>query len=825
MNNKTYGHFDDAHREYVITDPQTPWPWINYLGNEDFFSLISNTAGGYSFFKDAKFRRITRYRYNGVPMDNGGRYFYINDGKDVWNPGWKPCKTPLDRYECRHGMSYTRITGEKNGVEASVLFFVPLKKWCEVQKVTLKNLSNETKQLKLFSFAEWCLWNAATDMENFQRNFSTGEVEIDGSVIYHKTEYKERRNHYAYYSVNTPIQGFDTDRESFVGLYNEFANPDAVMEGRPRNSVAHGWSPIASHYIEVELKPGEQKDFIFLLGYVEQPQEEKYAPKTPGLITSLGDLDRTFINKVRAQQTIAEFDTVEKVDKAFAELAAFWDDLLDRYTAKTGNEALDRMVNIWNQYQCMVTFNFSRSASFFESGVGRGMGFRDSNQDLVGFVHQIPSRARERIIDIASTQFPDGGCYHQYQPLTKRGNNDIGGGFNDDPCWLIFGTVAYIKETGDFSILDEMVPFDNQPGSEVTLFDHLRISFNHVVENLGTHKLPLIGRADWNDCLNLNCFSWDPNESFQTTENNSVGSKAESLMIAGLFVVTGKQYVELCQQIGKGVEAQRAQKEIDAMIAAVKKDGWDGEWYLRAYDFYGNKIGSNENEEGKIFIESQGWCAMAGIGQEEGMVDKALDSCKKYLDSEHGMVLNNPAFTTYHVEMGEISSYPAGYKENAGIFCHNNPWVIIGDTVAARGNDAWELYQKISPVFIKDQTLHKVEPYVNCQMVAGKDAARPGEGKNSWLTGTAAWMWLTASQYILGIKPTYDGLLIDPCVPQTAREYTVKRKFRGGEYLITIKNPDGVQKGIRQLIVDGQPVSGNIVPAAEGKHTIEVTMG
>ena len=836
MENKTYGHFDDAHREYVITDPQTPWPWINYLGNEDFFSLISNTAGGYSFFKDAKFRRITRYRYNGVPMDNGGRYFYIKDGNDVWNPGWKPCKTPLDKYECRHGMSYTRITGQKNGVEASVLFFVPLKKWCEVQKVTLKNLSTETKSLKLFSFAEWCLWNAATDMENFQRNFSTGEVEIDGSVIYHKTEYKERRNHYAYYAANVPIQGFDTDRETFIGLYNEFANPDAVMEGRPRNSVAHGWSPIASHYIEVELKPGEEKDFIFVLGYVEQPQEEKYAEKTPGLITSLGDLDRTFINKAKAQQTIAEFDTVEKVDKAFAELAEFWDDLLDRYTVKTGNESLDRMVNIWNQYQCMVTFNFSRSASFFESGVGRGMGFRDSNQDLVGFVHQIPSRARERIIDIASTQFPDGGCYHQYQPLTKRGNNDIGGGFNDDPMWLIFGTVAYIKETGDFSILDEMVPWDNEPGTEVSLFDHLRISFNHVVENLGPHKLPLIGRADWNDCLNLNCFSWDPNESFQTTENNSVGSKAESLMIAGLFVVCGKDYVELCQELSSktsntsqssiySAEAKRAQKEIDAMIEAVKKDGWDGEWYLRAYDFYGNKIGSSENEEGKIFIESQGWCAMAGIGQEEGMVDKALDSCKKYLDSEHGMVLNNPAFTTYHVEMGEISSYPAGYKENAGIFCHNNPWVIIADTVAARGNDAWSLYQKISPVFIKDQTLHKVEPYVNCQMVAGKDAARPGEGKNSWLTGTAAWMWLTASQYILGIKPSYDGLLIDPCVPQTAREYTVKRKFRGGEYTITIKNPNGMQKGVASVVFDGKPLSGNIVPAAEGKHSVEVTMG
>ena len=819
MTNKMYGHFDDAAREYVITDPQTPWP------------------GGYSFFKDAKFRRITRYRYNGVPMDNGGRYFYINDGGTVWNPGFKPCKTPLDFYECRHGMSYTRITGRKNGIEASVLFFVPLKKWCEVQKLTLKNATGETRKFKLFSFAEWCLWNAATDMENFQRNFSTGEVEIDGSVIYHKTEYKERRNHYAFYSVNTPINGFDTDRESFIGLYNEFSCPDCVMAGQPKNSVAHGWSPIASHYIEVELKAGESKDFIFVLGYVENEQEEKYEKeKAPGLITSLAQLDRTIINKTKAHACIEDFNTTEKVDAAFQELNAYWDDLLDRYSVKSGNEKLDRMVNIWNQYQCMVTFNFSRSASFFESGIGRGMGFRDSNQDLVGFVHQIPSRARQRIIDIASTQFPDGGCYHQYQPLTKRGNNDIGGGFNDDPMWLIFGTVAYIKETGDFSILDEPVPWDNEPGTEVSLFEHLRISFNHVIENLGPHMLPLIGRADWNDCLNLNCFSWDPNESFQTTENKTEGSKAESLMIAGLFVVCGKDYVELCKELssktsGTGqtsnysAEADRAQKAVNAMIEAVKKHGWDGEWYLRAYDFYGNKIGSHENEEGKIFIESQGWCTMAGIGMEEGMVDKSLDACKKYLDSEHGMVLNNPAFTTYHVEMGEISSYPAGYKENAGIFCHNNPWVIIGETVAGRGNDAWEHYVKICPAFIKDQTLHKVEPYVYSQMVAGKDAAKPGEGKNSWLTGTAAWNWYTITQFILGIKPDYNGLLIDPCLPATAKEYTVKRKFRGAEYIITVKNPDGVQKGVKSITFDGKVVEGNVIPATEGKHTVEVTLG
>lgn len=316
MENKRYGHFDDAHREYVITDPQTPWPWINYLGNEDFFSLISNTAGGYSFYKDAKFRRLTRYRYNSVPMDNDGRYFYIKDGDTTWNPGWKPCRTPLDAYECRHGMNYTRITGRKNGVEASVLFFVPLHKWCEVQKMTLKNESSEMKNLKLFSFTEWCLWNAATDMENFQRNFSTGEIEIEGSTIYHKTEYRERRNHYSFYTVNAEVQGYDTDRETFVGLYSEKAMPDAVAEGHSRNSFAHGWSPIASHYLEITLQPGEQKDLIFLLGYVENPQEEKF-------------YEKKVINKNRAHALIESLNTTEKVDKAFQELNEYWDRLVE----------------------------------------------------------------------------------------------------------------------------------------------------------------------------------------------------------------------------------------------------------------------------------------------------------------------------------------------------------------------------------------------------------------------------------------------------------------------------------------------------------------
>lgn len=809
-----FGHFDDAAREYVITNPQTPWPWINYLGNEDFFSLVSNTAGGYTFYKDAKFRRLTRYRYNNVPIDNGGKYFYINDGGDVWSPGWKPVKAELDNYSCRHGLSYTKISGERNGVKAEALYFIPLGTWAEVQKVSLTNTSGATKKIKLFSFVEWCLWNAEDDMANFQRNFSTGEVEIQDSVIYHKTEFKERRNHYAFYSVNAPIQGFDTDRETFIGLYNGFDRPNAVFEGKPRNSEAHGWSPIASHYLEVELQPGETKELVFVLGYIEVDKDNKWESKG-------------VINKEPAKTLIGRFDTVEKVNAELERLKNYWSNLLETYQVNSGDERLDRMVNIWNQYQCMVTFNMSRSASFFESGIGRGMGFRDSNQDLIGFVHQVPERARERIIDIASTQFEDGSAYHQYQPLTKRGNNAIGGNFNDDPLWLILSTTDYIKETGDFSILDASVPYDNDESKATSHFEHLKRSFYFTVNNLGPHGLPLIGRADWNDCLNLNCFSSEPNESFQTT-NNKMGRTAESLMIAGLFVLYGKEFIKLCKQVGKDAEAAEAQKHVDAMITAVKEHGWDGEWYLRAYDYYGKKIGSNENEEGKIFIESQGFCGMAGIGLEDGLVNKSLESVKKWLDTPYGIVLQQPAFTKYYIEYGEISTYPAGYKENAGIFCHNNPWIMIAETLVGNGDRAFEYYRKIAPAYLEEiSDLHKVEPYVYAQMIAGKDAYKPGEAKNSWLTGTAAWNFAAITQYILGVKPDYNGLSVNPCIPKDWKGYKVSRKYRGATYHINVSNPNGVSKGIKSITIDGKVVDSNVLPILpEGSEAqVEVVLG
>jgi cellobiose phosphorylase len=809
-----FGCFDDQRREYIITTPRTPYPWINYLGSESFFSLISNTSGGYCFYKDARLRRITRYRYNNVPTDCGGRYFYIKDGDDFWTPGWMPVKRELERYECRHGMGYTSILGKRNGICVTQTATVPLGYDCELTRLTVVNEGSAPKRLTVFSFVEFCLWNAYDDMTNFQRNFSTGEVEIEGSAIYHKTEYRERRNHYSFYSVNAPVIGFDTDREAFIGLYNGFDAPAAVAEGRSRNSMASGWPPIASHCVQADLAPGDRKDFIFVLGYVENALDEKW--ESPGVI-----------NKAKAQELMQSFNGTDAFESAMEELAAYWNKLLSKYTLSSHDQRLQRMVNIWNPYQCMVTFNLSRSASYFESGIGRGIGFRDSNQDILGFVHLVPERARERILDLASTQLEDGGAYHQYQPLTKRGNNEIGGGFNDDPLWLILSTAAYIKETGDETILDEMVPFNCDESVKATLFEHLRRSFYHVVNNKGPHGLPLIGRADWNDCLNLNCFSMTPDESFQTYGDPD-GRVAESVMIAGMFVYIGPEYVELCRRRGLIDEAEAAEIEIERMREAVVEHGFDGEWFLRAYDAFGNPVGSRTCKEGRIYIEPQGFCVMARIGEENGLGIKALDSVKKLLDTEYGIVLHAPAYTAYDPRLGEITSYPPGYKENAGIFCHNNPWIAIAETVVGRGDRAFEVYAKTAPSFLEDiSEIHRMEPYVYSQMIAGRDAERFGEAKNSWLTGTAAWNLVAITQWILGIRPDYDGLRVDPCIPADWSEFTVVRSFRGATYRIHVANPDHVCKGVGRVTVDGCEIEGALLPAfGDGQvHEVEVVLG
>ncbi|MDR2193199.1 MAG: glycosyl transferase [Treponema sp.] len=807
-----YGNFNDEDREYVIETPATPLPWINYLGNENFFSLISNTGGGYSFYRDAKLRRITRFRYNNVPQDTGGRCYYIQDGcigqGNVWSPAFLPLKKPLDRYRCRHGMGYTIFESEKKGLAATLTCFVPLGEHCEINRLTLENKSGLSKQITVVSAIEWCLWNAVDDAANFQRAFSTGEVEVEGSTIYHTTEYRERRNHYAYFSVNHPLTGFDTSRDVFLGTFNGWDSPQAVFAAMSGNSETHGWAPIASHRVRFELKAGETKELIFTLGYAELPKEQKW--EKAGVI-----------NKTPAKELLARFNTDEKVQTAFDALKAYWNRLLSRFTVRSGDVKLDRMVNIWNQYQCMVTFNMSRSASYFESGMGRGMGFRDSCQDLLGFVHLIPERARERILDIAAIQREDGSTWHQYQPLTKRGNADIGGGFNDDPLWLVACTYAYIAETGDSGILEAPVAFNNAEGTEKPLFEHLRRSVAYTSTHLGPHGLPLIGRADWNDCLNLNCFSEEPDESFQTTANKETGI-AESVFIGGMFVLYGRQYAELCRRFGDKDEGAAMLKTVDAVEKAILKDGWDGEWFIRAYDGYGHKVGSKECEEGKIYIEPQGMCVMAGIGVATGEAEKALASVKAKLTSPYGASLLWPCYRTYHIELGEVSSYPPGFKENGGIFCHNNPWVSIAETVMRHADEAFAIYRRTCPAYLEEiSDIHRTEPYVYSQMVGGQEAPPryQGEAKNSWLTGTAAWTFVNVSQYLLGIRATHDGLQVDPCLPERFTQVSVKRLFRGVMYAITI-----TRAGTRSLTVDGATVAGDIIPPVAGKPVVAVAV-
>jgi len=811
-----FGHFDDVRREYVITRPDTPLPWINYLGCQAYFGIISNTAGGYSFYRDARLRRISRYRYNNVPFDFGGRYIYVRDdgNGEFWSPSWQPTRHAAEDYSCRHGLGYSTIGSTFHGIAASTRYFVPLDEDLEIWQCTVTNHRATPAMLSLFSCIEFCLWDAQDDATNFQRNFSTGQVEIEEGVIYHKTEYRERRNHFAYFACSEKPAGFDTQREAFLGPYRGWDKPLAVEQGAATNSVAHGWAPIGSHQVKLTLQPGESRQVIFLLGYHENPQDRKFDPP-----------DSQIVNKRTVKPVIAKYLDPVEVDAAFDKLRAYWDGLLSVLEVRTPDVHTDRMVNIWNAYQCMATFNMSRSASFYESGIGRGLGFRDSNQDLLGFVQMDPARARERIVDLAATQLPTGGAYHQYQPLTKRGNNDVGSNFNDDPHWLIIGVAAYLKETGDWSILDEPVPYDNEPGSEQPLYEHLQRSFRYTLDRLGPHGLPLIGRADWNDCLNLNCFSDTPGQSFQTTTNKD-GQVAESVFIAGLFVLAGHELADIAERRGLRAEAVAYRAQAAKMDGVIHKFGWDGEWFLRAYDDFGHKIGSKECQEGQIFIETQGFCVLAGIGLEDGLAQKALASVRARLATKHGIVLQQPAFSRYHLNLGEISSYPPGYKENAGIFCHNNPWVIIAETRVGDGDAAHDYYSRINPSAreaISD--VHRCEPYVYSQMIAGCDAPSFGEAKNSWLTGTAAWNYYAITQWILGIRPALDGLQIAPVIPQSWPGFEATRKFRGVTYRIHVKREGpGSRTAIR---MNGEPVEGDVVLAPEGagEVAVDVTLG
>ncbi|OGC06868.1 hypothetical protein A2230_07460 [candidate division WOR-1 bacterium RIFOXYA2_FULL_36_21] len=804
-----YGHFDDANCEYVVEKPNTPLPWINYLGTQKYCALISNTAGGYSFYEDPRERRILRYRYDNVPFDQGGRYLYIrnNKNKDIYSPTWQPVQKKLEKYECRHGLGYTSIASLYKGIKTKITYFVPMDENLEIWKVEIENKTKKNQDLTLFSFVEFCLWDAVGDSTNFQRTWSIGKAYCDGSTIIHDTLHKSWVDILAFFGASEKIDSFDCQRKNFLGNngYNSLQKPKAVVDGRCSNSEAIGWAPVGSHCIKLKLASNQKKTMIFVLGVA--PDEKK------------------------AKELVKKFTKVQTVDLELTAIKEYWKKNLSKIQVKTPDENVNSMLNIWNQYQCMQTFNWSRYASYYESGIGRGMGFRDSNQDTLGFVHIIPDKVKKRILDLASIQFEEGDTYHQYSPITGKGALY---GYSDDHLWLIVSVSNYIKATGDWKILDEEIPFaekeemiplqmghhdhvdiqlkdeKHKKVKKATLYEHLKRAILFSWKNIGPHGFPKAGFADWNDCLNM------------------VGKNgmAESVFVAELLVFAAREMISIASHKGLKKDKDFFENSLSEMASLVNEYAWDGEWYLRAFDDEGKPVGASTDKAAKIFLETQPWAVISGAASKD-RAKICMDSVANHLETEKGIKLLHPSFKEYKPKLGEISTYPPGLKENGSVFCHTNPWVVIAECLLGHGDKAFKYYSATLPSAQNNVAdVRKTEPYVYCQMIAGPDHPDFGEGKNSWLTGAASWSFVAAIQWIIGVRPDYNGLIVDPCLPKKWKEVELNITVRGVKYNIKIRNSFKVSKGVKFLKVDGQRADGCLIPYfKDGKeHKVEAIL-
>jgi len=783
-----YGYFSKDDKEYVIVKPSTPTPWINYLSNNEYCAIISNTAGGYSFHVDPKDRRILRYRYNNVPADRPGRYLYIRDNKTgkYWSPTWQPVLEKLSTYECRHGLGYTKISSSYSDIESEATYFVPVDENLEIWMLTLKNASSEKKELSVFSYAEFCLWQADHDQTDLQSIQFRAVAKYEDDAIYHS--FFDVSTGYAFFASSGAVTGYDCNREKFIGPYRGESNPLAVEKGQCFNSEARGGNPIAATSNSVKLSPGETHTIIFVLGVVNKKSD--------------------------AKKYIQKYKKKSNVDTELQKLKEYWDTYLSNLSVDTPDKEFNTMINVWNQYQSKTTFDWSRYVSFYETGIGRGMGFRDSNQDTLGVAHALQKRVRQRILDLAKNQFESGRVYHLYFPLTGEGGfpyytKEKMQFFSDDHLWLILSVCEYIKETGDISFLDEKVKFVE--GSSASLCDHLKKSIAFTLSNIGKHNLPLLGTADWNDPQSL------------PGPNNA----AESVWTAMLFHKVLLELVDLCKECKREKEGKEFADLAEKTKAHVNKTAWDGEWYIRAYDDSGNLVGSSKRNEGKIYVNTQSWAIISQIAPKDRAI-QCMDAVKKHLDTKYGIMLLAPAYSRYYPEIGALTNYVPGLKENGSVWSHVNAWAILAECMLGRGDQAYEYYKKIAPTTKnKIADIHQTEPYVYAQTIAGKDHPEFGAARNSWLTGTASWMMKVATNWILGVRPQYNGLLVDPCIPKDWAKFTVTRRFRNATYEIQVENPNHVSKGVKDVTVDGKKLNGNLLPSfADGKkHIAKVTMG
>ncbi|MFX1364480.1 MAG: GH36-type glycosyl hydrolase domain-containing protein [Promethearchaeota archaeon] len=785
-----YGYFDDSKKEYVITRPDTPLPWINYLSNSKYCAMISNTGGGYSFYIDPRDLRILRYRYNNLPIDRPGRYIYIKDTQtsEYWSPTWQPVMKSLDKYECRHGLGYTRFTSSYQEIHAEILYFIALEDDLEIWSLTVQNKSSERKVLKIFSYAEFCLWSAISDQRDLQyiQNVAVAKYdEKSKAIFYHLFDLS---TYIAFFSSNGNITSFDCDREAFIGEYRSESNPISVEKGKCADSQALGGNPIAATCNKIILDPNEVKNIIFLLGVTKE--------------------------KSQATQLIHKYEKFKNVENELLKIKEVWDKYLKRLLVETPDKDFNSIINIWNPYQCRVTFNWARYVSFYETGIGRGLGFRDSSQDTLAICHILPNKVRDRLIELAKNQFESGKVYHLFFPLTGEGGypdyvNPIMNFFGDDHLWLIFAVSNYLKETGDISILEENVKYVER--SRENLYEHLKRAIEFTNNNKGPHGFPLIGTADWNDTLQLH----GPNK------------QAESVMVAMQYYKSLLDISEIAQEFNHKNDFIKYKNLADKVKENINKNAWDGKWYIRAYNDDGEVIGSQKNEEGKIFLNTQSWAVFSKVAPEERAF-QSMDSVRKYLNTDYGIKLLHPPYTKFYPKMGGISTFPPGLKENAGVFCHTNPWAEIAECILGRGDTAFEYYKKIAPTTKnKIAEIHKTEPYIYSQMITGNDHPKFGAAKNSWLTGTASWTLKAATDWILGIRPEFHGLMIDPCIPKIWNKFKVIRNFRNAVYDIEVLNPEHLSKGIKKIQVDDIAQENNFLSIFnDGKrHFVKVIMG
>ena len=784
-----FGYFDDANKEYVITSPRTPYPWINYLGTQDFFSLISNTAGGYSFYKDARLRRITRYRYNNVPIDMGGRYFYINDNGTIWNPGWSPVKTELDEYQCRHGMGYTIITGKKNDLKAEVTFFVPQNYAGEVQQVVLTNEGSEEKTFSFFSFEEWCLWDAQDDCTNFQRNFSTGRVEVVGSTIYHKTEYRDRRDHFAFYTVNDEIDGYDTDRDAFIGLYNGFHNPQAVEAGKANNSFADGWSPIASHYKEITLAPGESKDFAFIVG--------------------MKDNDA-------ANAVIAGYaDPAAACQKELDELIEYWHSKLNNFQVHTPSDSFNNMVNTWNAYQCFMTFIWSRAASFSYCGLRNGYGYRDTVQDIQGVIHLAPEMALEKIRFMLSAQVDNGGGLPLVKFTHNAGHEDTPDDPSyvqetghpayraDDALWLFPTVYKYIAESGNLDFIDEVIPFANK--DEGTVYEHLKRAIDFSMNRLGDNGMPAGLWADWNDCLRL-------------------GKRGESTFVAMqlYYAMTVIKYFAEMKDDAEYIDYINSIQY--KMGETIQEKCWEDDRFIRGYKEGGQVIGSKNDPEASMWLNPQSWAVISGLATRK-QSEIALESVHRELNTEYGVRLMFPPYREHAFDGALMLLFNAGTKGNAGIFSQPQGWIILAEALMGHGNRAFEYFNESSPASMNDKAeIRKLEPYCHGQFTESVGSPFEGRAHVHWLTGTASTCMVGCVEGIMGMRPDFGGIKIAPSVPSDWKEFEIEKMFRGKKLSIKVQNPDGHESGFQSLTLNGEKLEANYIPADKLADTNDIVL-